>query len=62
MLLYLVERYDEDKHGITTWRVPLGIYKDKGNAAIRVCDDSKRMRVPTKCRIVELETDIEDLK
>ena len=34
MKLYLVERYGEDRNGNTTWRHPVGLYKDKGNAAL----------------------------
>ena len=39
-MLYLVERYDTDKYRKTLWHIPIGLYKNKGNAAIRVCEDS----------------------
>ena len=62
MKLYLVERYGEDRNGNTTWRHPVGLYKDKGNAAPRCCEDSERMRIKTNCRIIELDTDIKGLR
>lgn len=57
MKLYIVERFRENKNGLDEWVMIIGIFKNKGNAALCLADELNRP-VPCKCRLREINTDL----